>query len=569
MNRIAALVGMAGIACQGEIGDPAGRDDPSTDPMVQAETPFGGTGGVGMTTPETQSVCKTPSAGSSPLRRLSRMEYTNTVRDLLGVPDTQNPGPSFPPDAEVDGYDNAAAVQTPSASLVSGYGDAARDLAASAVQNLPKLLSCDTVASGEDTCARTFLVGFGKRAYRRLLSQPEQERLYGFYASQKARFGFRSAIEQAITATLLSPHFTYRVEVGAAMGGQVEMIKLTPHEVASRLSYLIWESMPDTALFTAAEGGVLSTPAQVATQADRMLRSPKARSAVAHFNRQWLQLDAIDDPQLFKDAKTYPAFTPALRGAMKAETSMFLDDLMFGPSATLKTLLTADYTFANQRLAAFYKTPGPTSDLTFEKTALPAGKRAGILTQASFLSVHATEVQSSPIARGVFVLEHLLCTVPPDPPNDGNIVPPMVQPGVTTRQRFEMHDANPCASACHSLFDPIGYTFENYDGIGAWRDRDQGISVNSVGQVQTPKDVAGSYKGAIELASKLADSDSVRACVTQQWFRFAQGRQESEADACSLGLLRDSFKNSGYDLRKLIVAMTQTPAFLYKTRGAP
>ncbi len=576
--RTLTLLLVAGAACSGTIGDGmpgdedegTGGDGASMVPVGKPLDDFGGFGGV-PPSPMTVDLCKKQSAGFSPMRRLSRREYTNTVRELFGVADVQNPGPSFPPDAEVHGFDNAASVQTPSQALVAGYGDAARDLAAIAITNMPKLLGCDVAATGEDVCAKSFIGSFGKRVYRRPLAPAEQERIVTFYAGQRAKYGFTAAIEQLVTAMLQSPHFLYRVEVGTPTAGQTDLIKLTQHEVASRLSYLVWESMPDATLFTAADKGELVTPQQVAAQAERMLGNAKAKAAVAHFNNQWLHLEAIDDPGLTKDAKAYPAFSATLRKFMKTETSKFLEDVMFGASPTLNTLLTADYTFANLRLASFYKTTGPLTDGNFERTMLPAGRRAGLLTQASFLTVNAKEDQSSPIARGVFVLERLLCTEPPPAPNDVNIVPPKVQEGTSTRQRFEMHDSNPCASACHTLFDPIGYAFENYDGIGAWRDRDNGFPVNALGEVKIPEEMAGRYNGAIELATKLATSDTVRSCVTKQWFRFAQGRTEAEADACSLGILRDLFKGTGYDMKRLIVALTQTPAFLYykKTGGTP
>ncbi len=536
---------------------------------LPGEKPFDGFGGMGGVPPSPMTVdlCKKQSAGFSPMRRLTRLEYTNTIRELLGVTDVQNPGPSFPPDAQVHGFDNAASVQTPSQALVSGYGDAARDLAAIAILTMPKLLGCDTAATGEEPCAKSFIASFGRRAYRRPLVQAEQDRIFTFYAGQRAKYGFTAAIEQLVTAMLQSPNFIYRVEVGTPTAGQTDMIKLTQHEVASRISYLVWESMPDPTLFTAADRGELATSQQVAAQAERMLGSTKAKATVAHFNNEWLHLEAIDDPALTKDTRVYPAFTPAMRGFMKTETSKFLEDVMFGASPTLSTLLTADYTFANLRLASFYKTTGPTTDAAFVKTPLPAGKRAGLLTQASFLTVNAKEDQSSPIARGVFILEQMMCTEPPAPPNDVNVIPPTVQPGTTTRQRFEMHAANPCAAACHMLFDPIGFSFENYDGIGTWRDRDNGFPVNPVGEVKIPEEMAGKYNGAVELATKLSTSETVRACVPKQWFRFAQGRSETAADACSLSILGDLFKGTGYNMKKLIVALTQTPAFLYKTTG--
>jgi hypothetical protein len=558
------------VACSGSIGGTG--DQGGGGPGGSAEQPGGtgstGTGAPGSTTtgpgatpqsPQTAAACKASAPGASPIRRLTRFEYTNTVRDLLGV--TDSPSQAFAPDAHTLGFDDIASAQTVSQLQVEQYEDAAARLANQAVQNLPTLLKCDPMAMGEDTCARKFIADFGRRAFRRPLAQAELDRYGTFYTAQKTKYGFSAAIELIVTAVLQSPHFLYRVEFGAG-APPTGVVKLTPFELATRLSYLIWSSMPDDALLNAADGGKLATPQDVATQAERMLADAKAKVAVAHFHQEWLETERIDDLQ--KDSKVYPTFTPALRDLMKKETAAFLDDLMFKGDGLLATLLQADYTFVNSQLAPFYGVTA--TGTTFVKVKLPAGQRVGFLGQASFLAMHAKPNQSSPIERGKFIREQLFCQDLPPPPNNIEIVPPMIKAGESTRQRFAVHTANPMCGGCHMLIDPVGFGLENFDGIGAWRDKDQGVPVDASGNLANT-DVPGTYNGPLELAGKLAGSETVRGCVVTQWFRYAYGRGEDDGDACTLGTLKDQFKASGYNMRKLIVALTQTPAFLTRTNG--
>jgi hypothetical protein len=545
-------------ACAGEIdtgNGPGGAGDPD------GPGSGGAPGFVGNQPPN--AACAGPVAGPASTRRLTRLEYANTVRDLLGV--TDSPSKDFLPDQRSLGFDNIASVQTVSRLQVEQYENAARMLAAQAVQNMSKLLACDPVgaqaALGEQGCARKFIADFGRRAYRRPLTQVERDRLFTLYSAQRARYGFDMAIAQVVAALLQSPHFLYRPELG--MVGPGGIAKPTPHEMASRLSYLVWASMPDDTLLAAADAGRLATPQELGAEVERMLANEKARPALAHFHEQWLGLEQLDT--LSKDTTVYKTFTPELLELMKRETILFLEDLVLKGDGRIETMFGATYTFANAKLAAFYGASGAPGT-AFAKVTLPSRQRAGLLTHAGLLAAHADSYQSSPIKRGVFVREGLLCQPLAPPPNNLNTAPPPAKAGQTTRERFKALTASETCRSCHVLIDPVGFGLENYDGIGAWRDRDQGLPVDASGEL-VGTDVDGPYNGALELGQKLARSAAARSCLVTQWFHFASGREATDRDACTLTRLKETLDGKGKDLRRLIVALVQSPMFASPGQG--
>jgi hypothetical protein len=311
-------------------------------------------------------------------------------------------------------------------------------------------------------------------------------------------------------------------------------------------------------LLDAAEAGQLETRAEVATQARRMLADPKAQPAVGAFYAQWLGLPLLETAT--KDATAYPQFDDTLRAAMAEETRRFIDYVIWQDDARLSTLFTAPYSMLNAPLAKLYGVTGPTSATTYTRTMLDPTKRLGVLTQASLMTAFASPASSSPIKRGKLVRVRLLCQDLPDPP--ANVPPPAPpQAGVSTRERFAMHTNSPACSGCHHLIDGLGFGLEHYDGIGAYRTMDQGVAVDSSGEVNTTQDIDGPYDGGPALATLLARSAEVRDCAPTQWLRYALARREGDDDTCSLVALRQAFASSGGDLRELMVALTQTDAF--------
>jgi len=218
----------------------------------------------------------------------------------------------------------------------------------------------------------------------------------------------------------------------------------------------------------------------------------------------------------------------------------------------------------NADVAAFYGVSGGPTGNGFVHVDLDPTERAGLLTQPSILAVTSHADETSPVLRGKFVRERLLCEPIAPPPPNVNVTPPSVDPGDTTRQRFSQHETDPYCASCHHLMDPIGFGFEHYDPLGLWRDTDQGQPVDASGQISGSKDADGTFDGAVSLAQRLATSDEVRACVVSQWFTYAHGRPAAAADTCSTGQLEAAFAAAHYDIKALLVALTQTDAFLYR-----
>ncbi|MCY1011468.1 DUF1592 domain-containing protein [Nannocystis pusilla] len=502
--------------------------------------------------------CKGIEPGPSPIRRMNRREYDNTVRDLLGV--DSRPAQAFPAEEEALGFNNNADALVVTSLLAEGYLGAAEALAEEAVKDLPALLhGCDVKVEGEDACAGRFITEFGRAAYRRPLSGDEVSQLLAVHQTAADEFDFATGVRLTLTAMLQSPHFLYRVEFGEPVEGS-DALKVAPYELASRLSYFLWGTMPDAELFAAAAEGRLAEPEDVAKQATRMLADARARATVRDFHGQWLELRRIEE--LEKDDEAFPEFDPDLRPLLRAEAEQFLDHVIWDDKGDLDSMYLAPYTFLNGALSEYYGLEGPSGD-TFQKFDLPAGQASGFLTQGGLLSVLAKPNQTSPIHRGKFVRERLLCQVVPPPPDNVDITPPEVDPNLPTRERFKQHSIDPACSGCHGMMDPVGFGFEHFDGIGRWREVEAGQPIDATGEILggTTK---GTFDGVPELASLLVDSPEVERCMTLQWFRYAYGRADAKEDACTLDDLTRQFAGSGRRIQDLIVALTQSEAFLFR-----
>jgi len=564
MKAVGALgIVLSLAACQGQIGS---SDEETTGP---GGTTTGGSNvnlGNGLPPDAVPQMCVNAGTqpGSSPIRRLTRTEYNNTVHDLLG--DTTAPATKFTQEEVGLGFTNNADVQTVSDLLAEQFETAASDLATAATKDLAKLLSCDpTAVANQDACVRTFLQSFGQKAYRRPLDASEVDRLFAFYGTAKKSYDFASGVRLTLQAMLQSPHFLYRVETGTA--GMPGVNHVPAFETASRLSYLLWGTMPDSTLFASAAAGELDTPAGVATQAQRMLKDPRTRQSVGTFFSSWLDLDKLGIVE--KDATVFPKLTTDVRKLLRTETELFVTDVVFGGGGNLTSLLTGSYTFMNKDLASYYGVTGPTGT-DFVKVTLDSTKRAGLLTQAGIMASYANNNQTSPVARGFFIRDRFLCSPPPPPPPNVNAKPPVPDPKLTTRERFAIHRTNATCSSCHQLMDPVGLGFEHFDGAGLWPDTENGKPVDATGNfVQT--DVDGDFDGANQLATKLSQSTQVRECLVKQFFRFSYGRAESDADKCTLAALDNAFNSTKGDINQLLVTLTQTDPFLYRTNegGTP
>ena len=512
---------------------------------------------------KTAALCQNaaPRPGPSFIRRVTRVEYENTLRDLLG--DTSGLAADFPPEEKRLGFDNNAEALSISPVLAEQYMLAAESAATTAVDaRWSALVPCAVTtadAAAVSDCGGAFIAAFGKKAYRRPLDPDDVAALTAAFNAGKAT-DLKTGIRLVIEVALQSPRFLYRVELGSAAQPGQAVVKLDDWEMASRLSYLLWHSMPDDALFAAAAAGTLTDAAGVQAQVRRMIDDPKARSVAADFNAQWLRVGEIGSVE--KMTSVFPGYSASIAALMEQETTRFLDSVTWDGAGDLTTILTAPFTMVNGPLASYYGMSGVTG-AAFVKAPLDGTHRAGVLSQGGLLSLLAKANQTSPVHRGKFVREQLLCDQLPPPPANLMIKPPELSSTLTTRQRFTQHSIDPACTGCHHLMDPIGLGFESFDGAGVYRATENGQPVDDSGEIKD-SDVTGPFHGVAEMAAKLASSEQVRSCVTAKWFRYGYGRGETDADACSMEALKAQFAAGGYKIRDLIIALTQTDAFLYR-----
>lgn len=481
----------------------------------------------------------------------------------------EDPAAKVPVESRPPGYpfDNAAASGIVTAVHVEQYMRAAEKLAALAVADLDAFLPCDPAADPE-ACARELVTAFGERAFRRPLDPEEIDA----YASRLLDApDFATGVRIVIEVMLSSPYFLYRFEIGEAQADGTR--RLTPFEVASALSYNFWGTMPDEALFEAARSGALDTPEGIAIEARRLLADERARDLLGVFALQWLGVEHA--AELDKSPSLYPGYSPALADSMVEETRRFVAHVVFDGGGRYRDLLLAEHSFVDAELAALYGVDLEAGASGHAPIALPAERRAGLLGHASVLATYAHSDQTSPVRRGLFVRERLLCQhIGAPPPNAGGV--PEVDPDATTRERFEQHSADPTCSGCHQHLDPIGFGFEHFDAIGAWRDLDAGKPVDASGLVTSVEGLGSGvdvpFQSLPALSSILAESESAPACFARQVARFSRGGfvgggADQEGVSCGSALIEQAFAASGGDLRELLVATTQLPGFL--TRRAP
>ncbi len=565
LSRWGGLIGLACLSCTGSIetggtgSEVPAPGDVSGTPKGNTKTPPAGTSAA-MAPPErvASTVCTTTvEPGPAVIRRLTRLEYNNSVRDLLGY--MGKPASDFPAETVIHSFDNEATTLSASPVLIEGYLNAAERVAQDAVDNrLNATLGCDP-ATGEDACATKFIDTFGKRAYRRPLTAEDRTILTDIYTNGKASSGFKGGIRMALTTMLGSAHFLYRVEFGATPKAGQTVTSLTPWEMASRLSYLIWRSMPDAELTAAADGNKLSTRAEIDAQVTRLLADPKAHDTVADFHEQWLSLRGLDS--IVKDPMAFPTFKPEIPGLMKQETLKFVDNVVWEGEGTLNQLYTAPFTFVNTTLAKFYKMPAPTGT-AFQKVALDGQARAGFLTQGGLMSVLAKENQTHPVRRGAFVRKDLLCQALTPPPDGVKIEFPPQDPTLTGRERFVQHRVQAVCATCHSFIDPIGFGLEAFDGIGMYRQMENNKTIDTSGEVIGLK-VNGKFNGVTDLGALLAKSEEAADCAVLAWFRYGYGRDAAgPADACSLDVLKRSFASG--KIKELMMALAKTDAFQFR-----
>jgi hypothetical protein len=504
-------------------------------------------------TPELPSeACEITTLGPASLRRLTRVEYQNTIGRLLGV--TERHADLFADDERFGPF--VGNVLPVSNVHVDQYATAAARIAA----DIDPASLVDCGSSSTSACIETFIRDFGRRAFRRPLNEDEVRRYSDLAATES---GVGTGVRIVVEAMLQSPHFLYRIEPRSE--AERGMMPLDDWGVATRLSFFIEAAAPDDELLAAADAGALSTREELEVQARRLFDGPLGRATVRRFYERLLHLDRFD--QLDKE---YPEFD-SVRGAMLDETRDFIDWVYFGEGSdgTLETLLTARTAFVDAELADVYGVAHGGEGV--EEALLPAGERAGLLTRAAVMAVLGKAAQSAPIQRGVTVIENVLCSDLPDPPAGVEVNDPPPAPDVPRREQFSRHSADPACAGCHSRIDPAGFLFEHYDGMGRFRLDDGGEPVDASGEIVASRDydddgvgdLEGELSDAVALSEVLATSREARECMARQWFRFASARRETARDGCLMRGLVDDFGATGFDLRELVVSLAVSEAFRF------
>jgi hypothetical protein len=492
---------------------------------------------------------------ASPLRRLTRAEYEHSVADVFGVTDATGAGLAV--DERIDGIFASNLSSAVAPVQVRQYLDAAESISARA--NVIALVPCDRAKNGDEACARQFVERLGRRTYRRPLQTDEIDRYLTQYRSvAKLDMGHTPALRAVVQSLLQSPYFLYHLELietsSAAQPSTV--IKLERYALASRLAFFLWSSTPDDALLDAAGNGELDTTNGVAKQARRMLEDARASQGIESFHAQWLGLPRLD--QASRDAKLFPEWNAELVAALRSESAKFSDYVIRDRRGDLRTLLSAAYSFPSGPGLAIREVADPLSDRPVE---LDASRSLGLLTQPAFLAAHSHTNQTSPILRGRALRERFFCQPLPDPPPNVAAVAPELSGDLTTRERYAMHrTASSACFSCHHLIDDLGFALEHYDPVGRYRERENGKPIDATGQL-TDSDVDGSLDGATSLAARMSNSEQVQACYATQWFRYALGRSEREADRCSLQRVHASFTGAAA-IADLLVAIATSDAFM-------
>jgi hypothetical protein len=525
----------------------------------------GGSGavvGAGGTTSVTTS--SKPEVNVMTIRRLSRTAYTNTLKTLTGT--KQDYGSKFPAGDLSFGFDNigdALTVQPLHVELFEQSADSVLDelFALPATDaNRAKVLTCDPQGGGR-ACVVTTVLAFAQRAYRRPVVEAEIAPFVGISDSFTLTGGAATeGLKLALKAVLLSPHFLFRVELDASPTSK-EVHRLNPYELASRLSYYFWSDMPDEALLASAKNGTLATDAGLTSEVSRMLGDAKAQALVSDFAGQWLNIRRV--AAVKPDAATYPAFNAQLAADMQTESYMMFGELL-GQSRPITDLLNSDFTYVNKSLASFYGITPPAGD-GFVKVSLAGSHRSGYLMQGSFLALTSNPTRTSPVKRGKWVLEQLLCSPPPPPPPGTKFDLDANETTQSVRSRLEAHRANEPCRTCHALMDPIGLSFENFDGIGKYRSTDQFGPIDATGTLQT---AAGqvTFNGAEQLMPLVSEDERLAPCVAQNVLTYAVGRGFTTDDAIALKNVLSATAATGQGLRGLVGMVALSESF--KSRRA-
>jgi hypothetical protein len=521
---------------------------------------------------------------SAPLKRLTALQFQNTVEDLF--PTADFPIFHFPDELSVGGFNNNTAVNTASARFVEAAHLSAIQISEQVATGAEEILGCDPLDAKD--CALPWLRNFADKAWRRPLESQDWAPIEQAFQAWTSESDSLIALQLSLQVLLQSPDFLYLLEFGDPQKEPQDERSLTAWELAARLSYFLWASTPDDTLRAAAEEGALLASDTLEAEVLRMLQDPKAKRGLKDFTRQWLELEKIGSntldfslyfPEEDDEEEASDFLHQVLQPAMRLQSEVFVDQIVFHRSGTLEELLTSSTTWTTPDLADITGAVSSSSQapvvwtgslytegedvaytLPFFPSEWEAEQRIGILGLSGFLHSHSKPVFPSPILRGVFVLDRLLCQAPgppiqdmPTPEEDTGIV-------TTNRDRYAAHTANSGCASCHAEIDGVGFTFEHFDAIGRWRSQDNGQDVDASGEL-IGTDVDTRLEDAVDLSRQLSKSRTVHDCVSTQFFRYAFGRSETDSDAPALTYYQEGFWDHGGDIPELMLNIATSQAF--------
>jgi hypothetical protein len=572
------ILSVATAACVGQVGgdsggkspgdktpgvsptDPGQPSDPNKPPVVPPKVDVG--------------TCNETTLAKPRAWRLTSAQIKNTLRDTFGfVPPKVE---SFPAEARIDkdtsrnGYANRSDNLSISSVLADSYLSAGEELGGDVVARAANYgINCPMANIATGNCLRSFLTNFGAKMWRRPLTDAELGKFEALYTTSAGQGdGPQGGIKNVVQAMFLSPNFLYRSEIGHTQeAGKVT--SLTDYELASALSYTLWDTAPDATLMDLAGQGKLRNSEALVAQAKRMLGvTQKISPAMQSFVQQWLHVETMLTGPV-KDQSIYSMGTPEVAADLVEETRLFLNSVIFDPAGdkSFKTLFTANYGFVNARTAAIYGIAGVTGN-DFVKKEMKSDERKGLLTQASFMWGHANPDGTHPVERGRFFREEILCEGVPDPPPALIIDPAFGDYSLTARERLAIHEKEPACAACHSLIDGFGLAMENYDGIGRYR-KDEVVKggaikpLDATGKVPLPSDgKVIEFNNFVDMVDKLSVKPDVYSCFASQYLDYATGRKPGENNKCEEKLVTDEFVKSGYKIDTLVLSVVGSPSFM-------
>jgi len=485
------------------------------------------------------------------LRMLNSVEYANSVKALTGYDvSLQN----YPTKIKVEGFDTIADTDALTTQGVDYFFAQAQNIAQYAVSNTT-LHSC---SDESDSCKREFITDFGKKVYRRPLSSSEVDELVAIFEHKSTKGDFTEGEKLVLKTLFSSPYFIYRSEIGQMQSDGTYV--LTPYEIASALAFQYSATTPDARLLALADDGTLYDAAIRQAEAARLIETDAGKLQLAHFVNGWLETDSVLNVN-----KNDKAFTTEVRLAMLEEVETLFTSIVFDENLSnqFDALYSSDYTYADNTLAAYYGLETPNSTQLVKVANAP--ERQGIITLGAVLATQSQSNSSSPIKRGVFVRERLLCQELPPPPGDLNVTPPGLDPNLTTRERFRVHSDEPNCANCHQYIDTVGFSFERFDEIGKYRLSENGIDVDDSGKLVGVESLNEernvSYSSPIMLADIIKQTDAAKSCLVTQYFRFSRGFIERGDEQCALIKLGDAFRASGYNIKQLFIRSAALPSF--------